>query len=189
MQPTISRISNPTRRAPGAVLLAALLALLVSGGCSRAGEEVEEAPLWPKPVSGRVDTGAGVSIDFPEGWAEMSQAGRPYSRYYENKERQLALGVIDFPTDYSIWTLGEQVKRRLSHEATLEENGPVRVDGREAFRVVSALKTSTGHGLVVGLVVMRSQTLATSLFLSTTGDEREHHRAEMEALLATVRVT
>jgi hypothetical protein len=187
MQPISKRSTSLGRRAAAPVLLAVAL---VAGSCGGRGEQTSEDPSAPRPVSGRVDTGAGISIDFPDGWAQMPTAGLTFTRYYENAERQLALGINDFATSgESIWTMGEQVKRRLSHEATVEESGPLRVDGREAFRVVSALKTSTGHGRVVGIVLLRTPNRASSLFLSTKGNEREDHREEMDALLETVRVT
>ena len=104
-----------------AVFLAVALPLAACGGASK--------PAALGPTKTRV----GLTIDLPAGWVEVPTQGRPYTQMYENKERQLAIGLVEFPTNgVSISNYGEQVKRRLSNDGTLLESGPTTVDGHEA---------------------------------------------------------
>lgn len=188
--PAMAQKTKSTLLSRRAALAASFLALALLAACGgqRTEEDAATAARKPKPVSGVVDTGTGVALDFPEGWAEMPTQGRIYTKYYENKERQLSLGLSDFPTNRdSLWTLGEQVKRRLSNGKILE-SGPVTIDGHEAYRVVSELKTETGQGFVIGTVILRSPDRAVTVFLFSTHDEREGQRVKMESLLSTIDV-
>ena len=142
----------------------------------------------PTPVSGVTNTKSGVSIDFPEGWAEYPTAGRPFTTFYENKKRQLAMGLTEFANQQTADALGDQVKRRLQSEGTLVEFGPLTIDGAPAYRVVASLKTVSGKGLVIGTAIARKNDRGTAIYLYSSGDEKEDHRAEMEALLATIRM-
>ena len=142
----------------------------------------------PTPVSGVTNTKSGVSIDFPEGWAEYPTSGRPYTTFYENKKRQLAMGLTEFSNQQTADALGDQVKRRLQTEGTLVEFGPVTIDGAPAYRVVASLKTVSGNGLVIGTAIARKNDRGTAIYLYSSGDEKEDHRAEMDALLATIRM-
>ena len=171
--------------------IAVLLVLAITSACSAPPEEdAATAAGKPRPVSGRVDTGTGISIDFPAGWAEMSTAGRTYTKFYESKEEQLSMGLNDFAVrDESLWTLGEQVKRRLGNNGVIQESGPTTVDGRDGYRVVSRLKTETGEGLIIGTVVLRAPDRASTVFVFSTHDERPGNREKMEQILATLEVT
>jgi hypothetical protein len=177
-------------RGARSIAIAAAVALLAAAGCSRGGPAADVAsPSEPIPVSGRVDTKAGVSLDFPSGWAQGSLEGKTYTRFYENAEQQLSLGVSDFQNNgSSIWTLGEQVKRRLTNNGTLVESGPVTVDGHEAYRAVAQIRTDSGHGLIIGLVLLRPPDRASTVFVFSTRDERPGNREQMESLLSTLRV-
>lgn len=176
------------RRNAITLVVAGLFAPMLAG-CSRS-ESVENVPRSERftPVSGVVDTKAGISLDFPEGWAEYPTSGRPYTAFFENKKRQLALGLTEFSNQQTADALGDQVKRRLQTEGTIVEYGPVTIDGAPAFRVVASLKTVSGKGLVIGTAIARKNARGTAAYLYSSGDEKEDHRAEMEALLATIRM-
>lgn len=165
------------------------LTAIFSSACG-SGQPVDNVPLSerPTPVSGITDTKAGIAVNFPEGWAAYPTLGRPYTSYFENKERQLVLGLTEFANHQSADTLGDQVKRRLAIEGTVTEYGPVTVDGAPAFRVVASLKTTTGKGLVIGTAIARKNNRGTAVYLYSAGDERDDHRAEMDALLATIKM-
>src|SRR5688500_16050320 len=116
-----------------AVALASVLAL--SWGCSSAPapEPTAPSPRDPKPVTGRVSTRAGISVEFPAGWAEVPLHG-PFTRSYESRESQLNLDVSDFtPSGDSLAVLGQRMHQDLAHEGAIVESGPTTVDGRDAF--------------------------------------------------------
>lgn len=182
MMRKFARRAMPARRiaaAAGAALL------LLAAGC---GTKDQTMPAHGKPVSGRTATGTGVSLDFPEGWAEVEVEGRPFTKLYENDARQLALGLGEFPSNgLSISTLGDQMQRRLGSDGTIKEGALTTIDGHPAYRVFSEQKTATGHGLVIGLTIMRGDRVST-VFLFSQGDEKVNHRPEMEAFLQTLKV-
>ena len=176
------------RRNASSVLVTLLITILFSacgGGQSAANVPYSERST---PVAGVVDTKAGVSMDFPEGWAEYPTQGRPFTTFYENKKRQLAMGMTEFSNQQSADALGDQVKRRLQTEGTVVEFGPMTIDGAPAYRVVASLKTVSGKGLVIGTAIARKNDRGTAIYLYSSGDEKEDHRAEMEALLATIKM-
>lgn len=154
------------------------------------GSNVENVPRSERstPVAGVTDTKAGVSMDFPEGWAEYPTLGRPYTAFYENRKRQLAMGLTEFANAQTADALGDQVKRRLQTEGTILEFGPVTIDGSPAYRVVASIKTVSGKGLVIGTAIAKKNGRGTAIYVYSAGDEKEDHRAEMEALLATVKM-
>ncbi len=154
------------------------------------GSSVENVPPSERstPVAGVTDTKAGVSMDFPEGWAEYPTLGRPYTAFYENRKRQLAMGLTEFANAQTADALGDQVKRRLQTEGTILEYGPATIDGSPAYRVVASIKTVSGKGLVIGTAIAKKNGRGTAIYVYSAGDEKEDHRAEMEALLATVKL-
>ncbi len=167
--------------------LACLISLLAGlSGCSKTPAD----PSAGTPVSGRVVTGAGISIDFPAGWVETPRAGRPFTKTYENKSGQLEIRLVDSPADgMAISTSGEQVKRGLSHDGTVAESRVTTVAGRPAFRLVVLKKTPTGGtGIVVALVILRADDRHTTIYVASLGDEKPNHRAEIDALLNTIEV-
>lgn len=166
------------------IVLAALLP-----GCG-GGASVQNVPRTERstPVSGVIDTKAGVSLEFPDGWAEHPTLGRPYTTFYENEKRQLAMGLTEFSNAQTADALGDQVKRRLQSEGTILEFGPVTIDGCPAYRVVASLKTVSGKGLVIGTAIARKNDRGTAIYLYSQGDEKVDHRAEMESLLATIKM-
>lgn len=168
---------------------AVLLLVAFLPGCG-GGPPAQNTPRSERftPVAGVTDTKAGVSLDFPEGWAEYPTLGRPFTTFYENKKRQLAMGLTEFSNQQSADTLGDQVKRRLQSEGTVTEYGPITIDGAPAYRVVASLKTVNGKGLVIGTAIARKNDRGTAIYLYSAGDEKEDHRSEMDALLATIRM-
>jgi hypothetical protein len=157
--------------------------VIVAAGCRLA------APGVGTPVSGRTETKVGVSFDFPAGWAEVPVGARPFTELYENRERQLELRLVEAPAGgLAITTHGDQMTRGLAPDGTVEEHGPTTVDGHAAYRVVVKKKTATGYGLVVGVTILRDGDRISTVYLSSTGDERAYHRPEIEALLATLKV-
>jgi hypothetical protein len=170
---------------------AVLLAILATAACSAPPEEdAQTVARKPKPVSGRVDTGTGISIELPDGWAEMSTEGRTYTKFYESKEDRLSIGLNDFPIrNESIWTLGEQVKRRLGNNGVIQESGPTTVDGRDGYRVVSRLKTETGEGIIIGTIVLRAPDRASTVFVFSTNDERPGDREKIDRIVSSLEVT
>jgi hypothetical protein len=161
-----------------AILLAVALPLAACGRGSSGG-----------PAPGPTKTRVGLTVELPAGWVEVPTEGRPYTQTLENKERQLAIGLVDFPTNgVSIASYGDQVKRRLGSDGTLVESGATTVDGHEAFRVVSNQKTATGHGLVIATVIGRDPSRAAAIYVYSAGDQQEHHRAEMDAIVASIKV-
>jgi hypothetical protein len=163
------------------LLLAVLfLAAMALAACGRGSEA--HAP-------GPTQTRAGLTIDLPAGWVEVPTEGRPYTQMFENKPRQLAIGLSEFPMNgVSIPSLGEQIKRRLGSDGTLLESGPTTVDGHEAFRVVSNQKTATGHGLVIGTVISRGLDRASTIYIYSAGDQQAEHRGEMDQIAASIKV-
>jgi hypothetical protein len=171
--------------------IAVLLAILATAACSAPPEEdAQTVARKPKPVSGRVDTGTGISIELPDGWAEMSTEGRTYTKFYESKEDRLSIGLNDFPVrNESIWTLGEQVKRRLGNNGVIQESGPTTVDGHDGYRVVSRLKTETGEGIIIGTIVLRAPDRASTVFVFSTRDERPGDREKIDRIVSSLEVT
>jgi hypothetical protein len=165
-----------------ATLLATTLALAACGGTSTTARG--------RAVSGRTDTGAGVSLDFSSGWIDEPPKGRPFTKIYSNAERQLEVRVADAPSSgLAIATHGDQMKRGLAVDGSVEESAATTIDGHPAFRVVVKKTTATGSGIVVGVTIQRSSDRITTLYVSSTGDEKADHRSEIDALLATVKVT
>jgi hypothetical protein len=166
--------------------LVTLSALALAAGC---GGSRQIDPKADPPVSGRTITGTGISIEFPAGWVEVRGGVTPFTKVYRNKERQLEVRCIETSAKgLAVTTHGDQMKRGLSHDGTVEESGPVTVDGNPAYRAVVRLKTPTGYGVVIGTTILRAGDQLSTLYVASSGDERESHRAEMEALLATVKV-
>lgn len=163
-----------------------LCAFALAAGC---GGTRQIDPKADPPVSGRILTGTGISLEFPSGWVEVRGGVTPFTKVYRNKERQLEVRCIETAArGLAITTHGDQMKRGLSHDGTVQESGPVSVDGYPAYRAVVRLKTQTGYGIVIGLTILRDGDQLSTLYVASSGDEGEHHRAEIEALLATVKV-
>jgi hypothetical protein len=170
-----------TRYALRATLLAATILAASCGGAA-------SGPSKGKPVSGRTDTTAGVSVEFPDGWVDEPVGGRPFTKVYSNAARQLEMRVVEAPAGgLSISTHGDQMKRGLAVDGAVEENGAATVDGHPGYRVVVKKKTPTGVGLVVGETILRGDRI-TTVYVSSAGDEKVDHRPEIDALLATLKV-
>lgn len=173
------------------IALAAVLSgiALFPAACDR-GDPNANIPRLQRgtPVSGTTDTRCGMTFDFPEGWAEYPTAGRPYTAYFENKERRLALGLTNFSNAQSADTLGDQIKRRLATEGNISESGPLTIDGAPAYRVVAKLQTDTGHGIVIGTAIAGRNDRGMAVYLYSSGDEKSDNRAEMDQLLATLKL-
>ena len=177
------------KRAQLAVLAVAVVCL-AAASCGRPGPETPAAPTTrdPKPVTGRTSTGAGISVDFPQGWAEVPLHG-PFTKSYESREAQLHFDVSDFDqSGDSLAVLGQRMHQSLVKEGTVVESGPVTLDGREAYRLLLEKKTENGHGLVEGLVIPRPSGRVTTVFLSTRSGETGRQRELMAELVATIKV-
>jgi hypothetical protein len=171
-----------------AVVVVSIALLTWACGAPPAPEPAGPATRDPRPVSGRVSTRAGISVEFPAGWAEVPLHG-PFTRSFENKETQLNLDLSDFtPSGDSLPVLGQRMHQDLAHEGTVVESGTTTVDGRDAYRVLLEKRTSSGHGLVYGLIVPRPSGRVTTVFLSSRGDETPRQRADIDAIVATIRV-
>ena len=166
--------------------LVTLSALALAAGCGGA-RQID--PKADPPVSGPTRTGTGISIEFPPGWVEVRGGVTPFTKVYRNKDRQLEVRCIETGArGLAVTTHGDQMKRGLAHDGTVQESGPVTVDGHPAYRAVVRLKTPTGYGIVIGTTLIRDGDLVSTFYVASSGDERAEHRAEMEALLASVKV-
>lgn len=176
-------------------LTAAMLALgacISFSGCGRT-QTTSAEPAKPnviRAVSGKTDLGVGMSLVLPEGWYEERAGGRPFKAYFQNDAEQLAIGCAEFSNDanQAVTTLGDQIKRRLGNEGQVLESGPATFDNTPGYKVVSTQRTPSGHGLVIGIVVLRSTGRASTLYLYSAGDEKRSHRAEMDHLLKSLEV-
>lgn len=167
------------------LVAACALAAALAAGCRPAPASAEKGA----PVSGRVATGTGLSLDFPAGWVEVPSGVSPFTKVYRNAGRQLELRLAEAPANgLAIMTHGDQMKRGLARDGSVEASGPATVDGRPAYRVVVAKKTPTGTGLVVGLTILLDGDRISTLYLSSAADEKSDHRAEIDAILATLEV-
>jgi len=165
--------------------LIAICALAVAAGCGSTTID----PRADTPVSGRVATDTGISLNFPSGWVEVRGGVAPFSKVYRNKEQGLEVRCIETDAKgFAVTTHGDQMKRGLAHDGTVDQSGPVTIDGRPAYRAIVRMKTASGHGVVYGVTILRTGDRLSTLYLATAGDERAGQRAELEALLATVRV-
>ncbi len=176
-----------------ALLSAALLVAASVGGssCGGSAPATRHSPNEHvvRTVTGRTELGVGLSLDFPRGWAEEEAGGRPFNKYYENFDQQLAIGCAEFPANgQAVTTLGDQIKRRLGSSGQVLESGPVTIGTTPGYQVVATQKTASGHGLVIGTVVLRDTGVASTLYLYSAGDEKRDHKPEMQSLLATLLV-
>jgi hypothetical protein len=164
--------------------LAVLTAL--SAGCRTA---VPADPGAGTPVSGRVATGTGVSFDFPAGWAEVPAGTSPFTKVFRNPSRQLEMRLAEASSGgLAITTHGDQMRRGLAVDGFVEQAGALTIEGRPAYRVIVRKKTPTGGlGIVVGTTILYREDRITTVYVSSTGDEKVDHRPEIDALLATLR--
>ncbi len=140
-------------------------------------------------VEGRTDTGIGLSFDFDTGWREAPPGSTPFTKVYRNKLQQLEMRLADARSGgIAITTHGEQMRRGLGVDSTVEQSGPITIDGRPAYRVVVKKKTPTGIGIVVGTTVLRANDRIATVYLSSTADEKPEDRARIDAILATMEV-
>lgn len=183
--------NGPNRGAFFALFVFAAVAISSVVACSRTGTTARHSPNERviRDVSGRTELGVGLSLNFPAGWVEEESGGRPFSKYYENFDQQLAIGCAQFSSNgQAVTTLGDQIKRRLGASGQVLESGPVTIGSTPGYKVVATQKTPSGHGIVTGIVVLRDTGIASTLYLYSAGDEKRDHRPEMDALLATLLV-
>jgi len=142
-----------------------------------------------KAVSGRVATGTGLSFDFGDGWSEVPAGTSPFTKVYRNPSRQLEMRLAEASSGgLAITTHGDQMRRGLSVDGSVESAGAVTIAGRPGYRCVVKKKTPTGFGVVVGETVLYTDGRITTVYVSSTGDEKTDHRAEIDAILATLQI-
>jgi len=173
-------------------LCLALGAPLIFSGCGKP-EASTAGPAKTdviREVSGRTDLGVGMSLVLPEGWVEEKVGGRPFKAYFQNDREQLAIGCAEYSNEanQAVTTLGDQIKRRLGNEGQVLESGPAKFDGTPGYKVLATQRTPSGHGLVVGIVVLRDTGRASTIYLFSAGDEKRTHRNEMDHLLESLEV-
>lgn len=169
-------------------LVVAVWAVWVCAAChgsSNAGD-----PKQGRAVSGRTATGTGLSFDFPTGWYEVPPGNSPFTKVFRNPQRQLEMRLAEASSGgLAITTHGDQMKRGLAVDGTIEQNIAITLAGRPAYRVVVKKTTGTGHGVVVGITILEPNDRITTVYLSSTGDEKADDRPEIESLLATLQLT
>jgi hypothetical protein len=143
-------------------------------------------PVRERPVQGRVDTTAGVSFDFPAGWADMPLGSRPFTKFYENAGDELDLALGEFSSNgQSLAALADNLRNRLGASGNIVSSGNETLGGHPAYRLVVTTIASGGNGLLIAFVVERARGRVTSIYLSTKGAERPGQRAKMETLLGS----
>lgn len=166
---------------------------LATGAASIACRSTPSGPPDPragKPVSGRVSTLTGLSFDFGDGWTERTADITPFTEVFRNPSEQLEMRLAESPANgTSIDTAGYEMKRGLSVDGTVESAERTTVEGKPAYRVVVKKKTPTGGwGIVVGLTILYRPDRMTTVYVASSGDEKTDHRAQIDALFATLKI-
>lgn len=147
-------------------------------------------PKAGKPVSGRVNTLTGLSFDFGDGWSERTADITPFTEVFRNPSKQLEMRLAEAPSGgIAITSHGDQMRRGLAVDGEVESAGPTTVEGKPAYKVVVKKHTPTGGtGVVVGLTILYRPDRVTTVYVASQGDEKTDHRAEIDALFATLKI-